>query len=106
MTVVVAGIVNVSLAFIAGSRFPPLGAVGVSALIGILGHEVSLVLFVLGLREIGAARAGPISRSPRLLARSLACTCCASSGASPRRRFLETESPMTLSYARRGRQSV
>ncbi len=55
---VVAGIVNVSLAFVAGSRFPPLGAVGVSALISFLGDGVSLVLFVLALREIGAARAG------------------------------------------------
>jgi drug/metabolite transporter (DMT)-like permease len=55
---VVAGVVNVSLAFVAGAHMPSLGAVGVSALIGLLGYGVSLVLFVLALREIGAARAG------------------------------------------------
>ncbi len=55
---VVAGVVNVSLAFIAGAHLPPSGAVGVSALIGLLGYGVSLVLFVLALREMGAATAG------------------------------------------------
>lgn len=54
----VAGVVNVSLALIVGARLPPLGAIGFSALIGLLGYGVSLVLFVLALREIGAARAG------------------------------------------------
>ena len=37
---------------------PTLGAVGVAALIGFLGYGVSLVLFVLGLRHLGAARTG------------------------------------------------
>lgn len=54
----VAGVVNVSLALLAGAHFPPLFAIGISALIGLLGYGVSLVLFVLALREIGAARAG------------------------------------------------
>lgn len=54
----VAGVVNVSLAFVVGAHLPPLSAVGMSALIGLLGYGVSLVLFVLALREIGAARAG------------------------------------------------
>jgi drug/metabolite transporter (DMT)-like permease len=55
---VVAGIVNVSLAVVAGAHLPPPGAIGLSALIGLLGYGVSLVLFVRALREIGAARVG------------------------------------------------
>jgi drug/metabolite transporter (DMT)-like permease len=55
---IVAGVVNLILALLAGAHLPSLGSVGVSALIGLLGYGVSLVLFVLALREIGAARAG------------------------------------------------
>lgn len=54
----VAGVVNVSLALVVGAALPTLGTVGVSALVGLLGYGVSLVLFVLALREVGAARAG------------------------------------------------
>ena len=55
---VVAGASNVGLALVAGAHFPPLRAVALSGLIGLLGYGVSLVLFVLALREVGAARAG------------------------------------------------
>ncbi|MDQ2893355.1 MAG: DMT family transporter [Pseudomonadota bacterium] len=53
-----AGIVNVGLAIIAGAHVPPFAIVGIAALIGLLGYGVSLILFVLALREIGAARSG------------------------------------------------
>lgn len=55
---IVAGVANVGLALLAGAHFPPAGAVALSGLIGLFGYGVSLVLFVLALREIGAARAG------------------------------------------------
>ena len=55
---VVAGVANVALALLVGARFPPVGAVALSGLVGLLGYGVSLVLFVLALREVGAARAG------------------------------------------------
>ncbi len=55
---VAAGVVNVGLATIAGAQVPPFAIIGMAALIGLLGYGVSLVLFVLALREIGAARSG------------------------------------------------
>lgn len=55
---VVAGTANATLAFLAGSSLPSLALAGASALVGFFGYGVSLVLFVLALREIGAARTG------------------------------------------------
>lgn len=55
---VVAGAANATLALIAGSTFPSIGFVAASALVGFFGYGLSLVLFVLALREIGAARTG------------------------------------------------
>lgn len=55
---VVAGVVNTALALAATRHFPALGLVGASALVGFFGYGLSLVLFVLALREIGAARTG------------------------------------------------
>jgi drug/metabolite transporter (DMT)-like permease len=56
---IVAGATNTGLALVAGgSAFPGLGLVGASALVGFFGYGLSLVLFVLALREIGAARTG------------------------------------------------
>lgn len=55
---VAAGAVNVTLSLVAGSSFPEIGMVGVSAMVGFFGYGLSLVLFVLALREIGAARTG------------------------------------------------
>ncbi len=55
---IAAGLVNLALAFAAGARLPALGMVGTAALLGFFGYGVSLVLFVLGLRHLGAARTG------------------------------------------------
>lgn len=54
----VAGVVNVSLALAAGAALPSPGTAALAALIGLLGYGISLVLFVLALREVGAARSG------------------------------------------------
>ena len=53
-----AGAVNLVLALIAGAQLPSASAIGGAALIGFIGYGVSLVLFVLGLRHLGAARTG------------------------------------------------
>ena len=55
---IAAGGANTALALVTGSAFPAVGAAAASALVGFLGYGVSLVLFVLALREIGAARTG------------------------------------------------
>jgi drug/metabolite transporter (DMT)-like permease len=53
---VVAGSVNLILALSMGAHLPSLAALGGAALVGFFGYGVSLVLFVLGLRYLGAAR--------------------------------------------------
>jgi drug/metabolite transporter (DMT)-like permease len=53
-----AGAVNLALALMAGASLPTIGALGGTMLVGFLGYGVSLVLFVLGLRHLGAARTG------------------------------------------------
>ena len=55
---VFAGAVNMTLALICGATFPSVGLLAASGLIGFFGYGLSLVLFVLALREIGAARTG------------------------------------------------
>ncbi len=54
----VAGAVNLTLAFVLGAHLPPARGVAEAAVVGFLGYGVSLVLFVLGLRHLGAARTG------------------------------------------------
>jgi drug/metabolite transporter (DMT)-like permease len=54
----VAGGVNVSLALLSGSLLPPVATLGAAGLVGFVGVGVSLVLFVLALRHLGAARTG------------------------------------------------
>lgn len=54
----VAGAANLALALMAGAHLPTIAAFGAALLIGFLGYGVSLVLFVLGLRHLGAARTG------------------------------------------------
>jgi drug/metabolite transporter (DMT)-like permease len=54
----VAGAVNLALALGMGVGLPPPGALAGAALVGFLGYGVSLVLFILGLRHLGAARTG------------------------------------------------
>ncbi|MGH8228234.1 MAG: DMT family transporter [Steroidobacteraceae bacterium] len=51
-----AGSVNVALAFATGARLPSIGAVLAAGTIGFFAYGVSLVLYVLGLRHLGAAR--------------------------------------------------
>jgi drug/metabolite transporter (DMT)-like permease len=53
-----AGAVNLMLALLLGNALPPVGLVLSSMLLGLLGYGVSLLLFVLALRGLGAARTG------------------------------------------------
>jgi len=52
----VAGTVNLGLALALGAYLPAPGAVLLGALVGLLGYGVSLVFFILALRELGTAR--------------------------------------------------
>jgi drug/metabolite transporter (DMT)-like permease len=54
----VAGSVNLLLALLLGNAMPALPALGGAMLVGLLAYGVSLVLFVVGLRELGTARTG------------------------------------------------
>jgi drug/metabolite transporter (DMT)-like permease len=54
----VAGIVNTGLALLLGERLPPAAALATAMTVGLLGYGVSLVLFVVALRGLGAARTG------------------------------------------------
>ena len=54
----VAGAVNLALALWAGLSVPPIGIVLAAGAVGFLGYGVSIVLFVLALRHLGAARTG------------------------------------------------
>jgi drug/metabolite transporter (DMT)-like permease len=54
----VAGAVNLSLALARGAHFPAMPSVAAAAIIGLFGYGVSLVLFVLALRNLGSARTG------------------------------------------------
>jgi drug/metabolite transporter (DMT)-like permease len=52
----VAGAANLGLALAMGAYMPAPGAVVLAGLVGIFGYGVSLVLFILALRDLGAAR--------------------------------------------------
>ena len=54
----VAGSVNLALAFLMGATLPPLVSVTGAMVVGFLAYGVSLALFVLGLRHLGTARTG------------------------------------------------
>ncbi|WP_426177055.1 DMT family transporter [Massilia sp. TWR1-2-2] len=54
----VAGSVNLALAFMLGQAPPPLTTTLVAALLGFCSYGLSLVLFVLALRHLGTARTG------------------------------------------------
>ena len=53
-----AGLVNCAIALMLGAQFPVFSALSPTLAIGFLGYGVSLVLFVLALRGLGAARTG------------------------------------------------
>jgi hypothetical protein len=54
----VAGSVNVALALALGARWPHLSSVALAMLTGFAGYGISLVLFVVALRNLGTARTG------------------------------------------------
>ncbi|HEY3540778.1 MAG TPA: DMT family transporter [Trinickia sp.] len=54
----IAGPVNLAIAFATGAALPAVGIVGAAMLTGLAGYGVSLVLFVVGLRHLGTARTG------------------------------------------------
>jgi drug/metabolite transporter (DMT)-like permease len=54
----VAGTVNLALAFGLGHPLPDVVTAAAAAAVGFVGYGVSLVLFVLALRDLGSARAG------------------------------------------------
>jgi drug/metabolite transporter (DMT)-like permease len=54
----VAGAVNIVLGLGLGARLPAPTALGAAAMLGFVGYGISLVLFVLALRHLGAARTG------------------------------------------------
>ncbi|MEO5695402.1 MAG: DMT family transporter [Usitatibacter sp.] len=54
----VAGTTNIVLALALGASFPRLSAVAGAAVLGFFSYGVSLVLFVVALRELGTARTG------------------------------------------------
>jgi drug/metabolite transporter (DMT)-like permease len=55
---VAAGVINTALGFAHGAQLPGKGTLAAAAIVGFLGYGLSLVLFVLGLRHLGAARTG------------------------------------------------
>ena len=54
----VAGAVNLGLGLLFGQALPRLGVLALAMTVGFIGYGVSLVLFVLALRDLGTARAG------------------------------------------------
>jgi drug/metabolite transporter (DMT)-like permease len=68
----VAGAVNLGLALARGAALPHASAIGAAATLGLLGYGVSLVLFVLALRQLGAARAGAYFSTAPFIGASLA----------------------------------
>jgi drug/metabolite transporter (DMT)-like permease len=54
----VAGATNLALALAFGARLPAPGALAAAGLLGLLGYGVSLVLFIMALRDLGTARTG------------------------------------------------
>jgi drug/metabolite transporter (DMT)-like permease len=54
----IAGVVSTALALFLGERLPAAAGIAGAMVVGLLGYGVSLVLFVLALRGLGAARTG------------------------------------------------
>ena len=64
-----AGGVNIGIAIILGADWPSWPKLGGMLLVGCFAYGISLVLFVVALRQLGTARTGPTSRWPRFLDR-------------------------------------
>ena len=69
---IVAGTVNLALAFAHGAHLPALGSVAGAGVVGFFGYGVSLVLFVLALRYLGTARTGAYFSTAPFLGAALA----------------------------------
>ena len=69
---VVAGSVNLAIALARGAHLPPMGAIGAAGVVGFFGYGLSLVLFVLALRHLGAARTGAYFSTAPFLGATLA----------------------------------
>lgn len=69
---IVAGAVNLALAFSQGAHLPDLAHVAGAAIVGFFGYGVSLVLFVLALRHLGTARTGAYFSTAPFLGAALA----------------------------------
>jgi drug/metabolite transporter (DMT)-like permease len=54
----IAGVVNIGIALAAGATLPSLSLSMTAALVGLAGYGVSLMLFIVALRELGTARTG------------------------------------------------
>ncbi len=54
----IAGPINLALAFLTGAAVPPLGSVALAAVVGFFGYGVSIALFIMALRDLGTARTG------------------------------------------------
>ena len=54
----VAGAVNLALALALGAYLPAPGTIILAGLLGLLGYGISLVLFIMALRDLGSARTG------------------------------------------------
>src|SRR5258705_6939757 len=54
----IAGVVNIGIALAAGATLPSLSLSMAAALVGLAGYGVSLMLFIIALRELGTARTG------------------------------------------------
>lgn len=54
----VAGVTNTVLAFALGASLPEASHVAIALAIGFMGYGLSLVLFIVGLRQLGSARTG------------------------------------------------
>lgn len=54
----VAGPTNLVLGIAVGAALPPASSVAVAMLVGLLAYGVSLALFIVGMRQVGTARAG------------------------------------------------
>ena len=52
----VAGVVNIGVALLMGAEIPPVSLTAAAAALGLAGYGISLMLFVLALRELGTAR--------------------------------------------------
>ena len=68
----VAGAVNLALAFGQGAHLPALGLIAGAGVVGLFGYGVSLVLFVLALRHLGTARTGAYFSTAPFLGAALA----------------------------------